>query len=86
MGFIFPPIYISVKQEAVAGYFHVHSHHGVLKIVNMNGNKLQRYFIIRFSRGANNCAFEKTLLHNDISTHFKFLLSNERLDLCDFFK
>ncbi len=24
--------------------------------------------------------------HNDISPHFKFLLSNERLDFCEFFK
>ncbi len=28
----------------MAGYFHVHNHPGVLKIVNMNGNILQRYF------------------------------------------
>ncbi len=26
------------------------------------------------------------LFHNDISPHFKFLFSNERLDFCDFFK
>ncbi len=31
------------------------------------------------------CIREKHLFHNDISPHFKFLLSNERLDLCDFF-
>ncbi len=46
--------------------------------------------LIRMSRGANNCVqhvFEKThLFHNDISPYFKFLLSNERLDFCDFFK
>ncbi len=29
------------------------------------------------------CIREKHLFHNDISPHFKFLLSNERLDLCD---
>ncbi len=42
--FVFPLIYISVKQEAMAGKLHVHNHPGVLKIMNMNGNKLQRYF------------------------------------------
>ncbi len=26
---------------------------------------------------------EKHLFHNDISSHFKFLFSNERLDFCD---
>ncbi len=31
------------------------------------------------------CIKEKHLFHNDISSHFKFLLSNERLDFCDFF-
>ncbi len=40
---------------------------------------------IRISRGANNCVqciFEKKyLFQNDIPPHFKFLLSNERLDL-----
>ncbi len=41
---VFPPIYISVKQEAMAGSFHVHNHSGVLKMLNMNGNILQRYF------------------------------------------
>ncbi len=44
LGFVLPPIYISVKQEAMAGSFHVHNHPGVLKIVNMKGNILQRYF------------------------------------------
>ncbi len=29
------------------------------------------------------CIWEKHLFHNDISPHFKFLLSNERLDFCD---
>ncbi len=28
---------------------------------------------------------EKHLFHNHISPHFKFLLSNERLDFCEFF-
>ncbi len=42
--FVFPPIYISVKQEAMDGLlFHVHNHAGVLKIVNMNGNIFQIY-------------------------------------------
>ncbi len=41
---VFPPIYISMKQEALSVKFHVHNHTGVLKIVNMNGNILQRYF------------------------------------------
>ncbi len=60
-----------------------------LKIVNMNGNIRQRYFThIIISRGANNCVqcvFEKQkrLFNNDVSPHFKFLLSNERLDFCD---
>ncbi len=31
------------------------------------------------------CIREYHLFHNDISTHLKFLLSNERLDCCDFF-
>ncbi len=42
--------------------FHVHNHPGVLKIVNMNGNILQRYLLKRNSRGTNNCVqhvFEK---------------------------
>ncbi len=30
------------------------------------------------------CIREKHLFHNDISSHFKFVLSNERLDFCDF--
>ncbi len=50
------------------------------------GINFRDILLIRFSRGANNCvqrAFEKTLFHNDISPHFQFLLSNERLDLCD---
>ncbi len=29
---------------------------------------------------------EKRLFQNDISPHFKYLLSNERLDFCEFFK
>ncbi len=29
------------------------------------------------------CIREKHLFHNDISPHFKFLFSNERLDFCD---
>ncbi len=33
------------------------------------------------------CVLEKKyLFHNDISSHFKFLLSNERLHFCEFFK
>ncbi len=32
------------------------------------------------------CFREKHLFHNDISPHFKFLLSNESLDFCEFFK
>ncbi len=43
LGFVFPPIYISVKQDAMADN-HVQNHPGLLKIVNMNGNVLQRYF------------------------------------------
>ncbi len=45
--------------------------------------------LIRISRGTNNCVqhvFEKKyVLHNEIFPHFKFLLPNERLDLCFFF-
>ncbi len=44
LGFVFPPIYISVKQEAMAGYIHVHNPPRVLKIVNMNGNILQIFY------------------------------------------
>ncbi len=32
------------------------------------------------------CIREKHLFNNDISSHFKFLFSNERLDFYDFFK
>ncbi len=45
--FIFHPIYSYVKQEAMAGKCYVHNHPGVLIIVNMNGNILQRYFTHR---------------------------------------
>ncbi len=44
LGFVFPTIYTSVKQEAMAGQFHVHNHPGVLKIVNINEYILQKYF------------------------------------------
>ncbi len=72
LAFVFPPIYIFLKQEAMAGKFHVHNHAGVLKIVNMNGNIFQIYILlIRISRGTSNCVqhvFEKKhLFHNDIS-------------------
>ncbi len=53
-----------------------------LKIVNMNGNILQRYFThIIISRGANNC--DQRVFEKKNSPHFKFLLSYERLDFCD---
>ena len=42
-------------QEVIAKQFHVPSHPGVLKKVNINGNILQRYFTRKNSRGANNC-------------------------------
>ncbi len=32
------------------------------------------------------CVLEKNIYFIDISTHFKFLLSKERFDFCDFFK
>ncbi len=73
-----------MKQDAIAGYFNVHNHPGVLKIVNMNGNR--DILLIRISRGANNCAqrvFEKKKIFHDISPHFKFLLSNENFYFCD---
>ncbi len=46
------------------------------------------YYILlrRISSGANNCdqhVFDKNLFYNDISSHLKCLLSNERLDFCD---
>ncbi len=54
--FVFPPIFISVKQEAMAGRFHVHNHAGVIKIANMNENKDIRYILlIRIKRGNSNC-------------------------------
>ncbi len=31
------------------------------------------------------CIKEKYLFHNDISSHLKFVLSNERFDFCDLF-
>jgi len=34
-----------MKQEVKAGQFHVPSHPGVLKKVNINGNIIHRYFI-----------------------------------------
>ncbi len=43
--------------------------------------------LVRISKSANNCVqciWEKHLFH-EIFPHFKFLLSNERLDFCDFF-
>ncbi len=43
----------------------MYNHPGVLKIVNMNGNILQRYIsLIIISRGTNNCVqrvFEKNI-------------------------
>jgi len=33
-----------MKQEVIAGQFHVSSHPGVLKKGHINGNILQRYF------------------------------------------
>ncbi len=50
-----------------------------------------RYILlIWFSRGANNCVqsvFEKNIYSIIIfPPHFKLLLSNERLDFCEFFK
>ncbi len=45
--------------------------------------------LIRISRGANNCPtciWENHLFRNEISPHFKFLLSNERLYFCEFLK
>ncbi len=44
---VFPPIYISVNQKDMAGKFHAHNHPGMIKIVNMNGNILQRYFTFK---------------------------------------
>jgi len=44
-----------VKQEVKAEQFHVPSHPGVLKNLNINGNILHRYFSHKKnSRGANN--------------------------------
>ncbi len=43
-GLCVPHIYNHVEQEVMAERFHAPSHPGVLKNVNMNGNKLQRYF------------------------------------------
>jgi len=34
----------SLKQEVIAGQFHVPNHPDVLKKFNINGNVLQRYF------------------------------------------
>ncbi len=49
LGFVFPPIYISVKQEAMAGKFHVHNHSGALNIVNLNGNiKWEIFYSLEF--------------------------------------
>jgi len=38
LAFVFPHILTPVKQEVMAGQFHVPSHPGVLKKVNINGN------------------------------------------------
>ncbi len=40
--------YISVKQEAMPGKVHVHSHPGVLKIVNMNVNTSEIFYSYKF--------------------------------------
>ncbi len=56
--FVFPPIYISDKQKAMAGQFHVHNHPGVLKIVKI-------FLLIIIFSGANNCVqrvFEKIII------------------------
>jgi len=36
-----------VKQKVIAGQFHVPSHPGVLKKINIKGNLLQRYFSLK---------------------------------------
>jgi len=47
-----------VKQEVMAGQFHVPSHPGVLKKVYINGNIL---VILKKSRGTNICVLEKNI-------------------------
>ncbi len=59
------------------------------KFGNRRGIYFRDILLIRISRGANNCfqrVFEKKKhLFNNVSyPHFKCLLSNERLDFCDF--
>ncbi len=55
---IWTPVYIPVKQEVMAGQFHVPSHPGMIKYANMNGNILLRYFFITaffdHTKGMNN--------------------------------
>ncbi len=48
--------------------------------------EVSKVFNKRVSLIVANVYREKHLFHNDISPHFKFLLSNERLDFCDFLK
>ncbi len=84
--FDLPPIYISEKQEAMAGNFHVHNHLGVLKIVNMNGNIFQIYFtrknFVREPVIVSNMYFRKKHLFQYFPK-LKFLFSNESLDFWD---
>ncbi len=72
----------------MAGQFHAPSHPGVLKNVNMNGNILQRYLLIRISRGANNCgqhSLEKNIYFiMRFSPHFQLFYFNDRLEFCEF--
>ncbi len=72
----------------MAAQFHSPSHPGVIKNVNMNGNILQRYLLIRISRGANNCgqhSLEKNIyVIMRFSPHFQLFYFNDRLEFCEF--
>ncbi len=89
-GLCVPHIYNPVEQEVMAGQFHSPSHPGVIKNLNMNGNILQRYLLIRISRGANNCgqhSLEKNIyVIMRFSPHFQLFYFSDRLEFCDFFK
>ncbi len=54
VGFVFLPIYISVKQEAMAGSFHVHNHPGVFNF-EYEWEHTWDILLKRISRGGNSC-------------------------------
>ncbi len=73
LGFVFPPICISVKQDNFMFIITLCS-----KCVNMIC--FRNILLIRISMGANNCV--QRVFEN--LPHFQLFKFNERLDFCDF--